>query len=138
MVLLQRDHLFHANVDTVCTYSINFCIEDGRLHMTVMMRSNDVIFGFTNDAFCFWNLYQFMFALLQLDYPNLREGSYTHIVNSMHVYERHYAMILDILKQGMTGYYHVDVPKPTTSEVLQLIASGGRHGDGTYSAWLKA
>src|SRR5690606_30286682 len=112
MVLLKREHLFDTNSDVVCTYAINFCIEDDRLHMTVMMRSNDVIFGFTNDAFCFSQLYDFVYALLKERLFRLKYGTYTHMTNSMHVYERHFLMIESICASGPHGFIPVPYVRP--------------------------
>lgn len=137
MVLLKREHLFEANVDTVCTYAINFTIEDGYLRMTVMMRSNDVIFGFTNDAFCFWNLYMFVYTVLSKSMPELRIGDYTHFTNSMHVYDRHYAMIKQIVSEAEYGYFKVEVPMPSAEEVVELLTNRGQSGGGKYGQWLQ-
>lgn len=139
MTLLKREHLFQENLDTVCTYAINFNIEAAYLHMTVMMRSNDVIFGFTNDAFCFWNLYTFVYAMLSDVYPGLKIGNYTHFTNSMHVYDRHYDMIKNILRDDRVGHHNIDVPWPTKDEVVAIVNSKGVIGDGpslgAYSAF---
>ena len=126
IVLLKRDHLFLDNIDVVCTYGINFAIQDGALHMTVMMRSNDAVFGFTNDAFCFWNLYMFVWAAVKAWRPELRIGEYTHFSNSLHVYERHYKMVEQILYEVHTGYEKVHVPKPTLDDVAKLILTRGK------------
>jgi thymidylate synthase len=140
IVLLKRDHLFQDNTDTVCTYAINFTIQSNHLHMTVMMRSNDVVYGFTNDAFCFWSLMEFVYQVLSASMPDLRRGGYTHFANSMHVYERHYKMLRDIVdhSSGNGNFYKVNVPRPTPQEVIQLVNSGGKEGQGEYTSWLKA
>jgi thymidylate synthase len=39
--------------DTPCTLNITFNIYDNKLNMSVMMRSNDLWFGFCNDQYCF-------------------------------------------------------------------------------------
>lgn len=138
MVLLNPRHLYEANTDLVCTYAINFTIERGYLHMTVMMRSNDIIYGFTNDAFCFGNLYNFVLAILKYNMPSLRAGKYTHMSNSMHVYEKHFSMIEDIVAAGLEHYQPHHVPIVSASEAVALIQSGGRDGKGDYTDWLKA
>jgi thymidylate synthase len=135
MMLLKAEHLFPENTDTVCTYAINFFINQGHLDMTVMMRSNDVIWGFTNDAFCFWQLYLFVYQVLKKTMPKLQFGSYTHMANSMHVYDRHYAMIHQILIDP--SFKSVTVPQPTALEVLSLVLSKGKEGEGDYTTWLK-
>lgn len=76
--------------DTVCTYAISFNIYDSRLHMTVMMRSNDLVFGFCNDQYCFSKLLSLVHNELLDTYPDLRIGTYTHFVVNMHIYSRHY------------------------------------------------
>lgn len=135
MMLLKAEHLYPSNTDTVCTYAINFFINQGHLDMTVMMRSNDVIWGFTNDAFCFWNLYQFVYAMLKHTMPNLQLGSYTHMANSMHVYDRHYEMIKQILLDP--SFKPIIMPLPTAHEAMQLVLSNGRDSAGEYTTWLK-
>lgn len=134
MMILKREHLFPENTDTVCTYAINFTIEADVLHMTVMMRSNDVIFGFTNDAFCFWNLMQFVWVLLREQNPAIRLGTYTHFTNSMHVYERHFEMIGKIISKGKYGYTMHPVPMVTPDEVRAFMAR--KRADGAYTSWL--
>lgn len=139
IVLLKQEHLFKENVDTVCTYAVNFTIQGDLLHMTVMMRSNDVIFGFTNDAFCFWQLYEFAYAILRSKYERLQRGTYTHFVNSMHVYEKHYKMIANICADTtMGGYDRIDVPRPTLDEAVALIKTRGTGGEGVYCDWLRS
>jgi thymidylate synthase len=139
VILLKQEHLFEENKDVVCTYSINFTIQADQLLMTVMMRSNDVIFGFTNDSFCFSQLYEFVFQVLKRKYPRLQRGTYTHFVNSMHVYERHYKMISAICADmTMNGYDRISVPRPSAEEVIQLVKSKGMEGTGEYSDWLRA
>lgn len=138
MVLLRQEHLFDGNTDLVCTYGINFFIVNEVLHMTVMMRSNDVIFGFTNDAFCFHQLYMCMFSRLSRTYPNLHIGNYTHFTNSMHVYERHFDMIKQILADGQEGYTQHELPWPSADEVSQLMQTKGGESYGVYSDWLRS
>lgn len=74
--------------DTICTYAINFYIDiDDRLSMQVMMRSNDLVYGFCNDQYCFSELQKIVAKEL-----NRQIGKYYHYVCNMHIYERHYKM----------------------------------------------
>lgn len=145
MTLLKREHLYHDNSDVVCTYAINFSIDTllsgvQMLDMTVMMRSNDVVFGFTNDAFCFWNLMEFVYQCVKLHIPTLLRGTYTHFTNSMHVYERHFDMVKRIVSEGLGGYWLIEVPTPTVEEVWALVHGRGNleASSGKYTDWLKA
>ena len=73
--------------DTPCTLSIVFCIEDDKLCMTVTMRSNDLVFGFCNDQYCFSKL-QKMVALRL----NKEVGWYYHFAQNLHIYEKHFKL----------------------------------------------
>lgn len=138
MVLLNREHLFSENTDLVCTYAINFHISGGALHMTVMMRSNDVIYGFTNDAFCFSCLYELMYGVLKRHLPSLQRGICTHFTNSMHVYERHFDMIERIVDDGVDAYTPVSVPELDPDEAFEVVMSNGAFvgPPGSWSYWL--
>lgn len=70
--------------DTPCTNSIHFQIEDGKLCMTVNMRSNDLWFGFCNDQYCFSKLQELVAESLELEV-----GWYYHFSSNMHLYEQH-------------------------------------------------
>ena len=77
--------------DTPCTLSIGFDIRpeigEDRLNMTVIMRSNDLVFGFCNDQYCFSKLHEMVANEL-----GLKVGQYTHFAHDLHIYERHYNM----------------------------------------------
>lgn len=67
--------------DTPCTYAINFRILNNKLNMSVMMRSNDLWYGFCNDQYCFSKLQEKVSKEL-----NIEVGTYFHFVNDLHVY----------------------------------------------------
>lgn len=67
--------------DTPCTYAINFRILEDQLNMSVMMRSNDLWYGFCNDQYCFSKLQELIANKL-----NIAVGTYFHFVNDLHVY----------------------------------------------------
>lgn len=137
MVLLQPYHLFHDNVDVVCTYAMHFCIWNKHLLMTVLMRSNDAIYGLTNDSFCFWSIYQMVFAMLQEKYPELRRGHYTHMANSLHIYLRHFEMVDQIVKDGFAGFTDIPVPHITAKEVRYALRLPGESDKGEFLEWLE-
>ena len=68
--------------DTPCTYAINFRILEDKLNMSVMMRSNDLWYGFVNDQYCFSKLKELIAYRL-----NIEVGMYFHFVNDIHLYE---------------------------------------------------
>jgi len=78
-----KEHKLH-NYDTPCTLNIVFNIIDDKLNMSVLMRSNDLWFGFCNDQYCFSKLQELIAKKL-----NLEIGWYYHFSNNLHLYERH-------------------------------------------------
>ena len=95
----KPSHQWQGNKDFVCTLNGIFQIRDNRLNFTVDMRSNDLILGTATDIAFFCLLQQQMLSHLQLHYPNLKMGNYTHIVHSLHIYERHF----DLVKRMLAG-----------------------------------
>lgn len=89
----KPNHQFLENKDQVCTLQALFHIRENKLHMTLTMRSNDVIYGFMTDWSFFSVLQYHVYLELKNWYPELEMGSYTHISHSMHVYQRHYDMV---------------------------------------------
>lgn len=74
--------------DFICTNAVSYFIRDGKLHATVQMRSNDVIFGYPND-------YAWQYEVLtSLAYDlSVDRGNITWQAASLHVYERHFNKI---------------------------------------------
>ena len=81
--------------DTPCTYAVQFTILHGRLDMSVLMRSNDLWYGFCNDQYQFSNLQ--MYVAYQL---NLPVGTYYHFAHNLHLYN-------DKLPEDTTRNYHL-------------------------------
>lgn len=92
-------HQFDGNKDFVCTLYGIFHIRDNRLNFTVHMRSNDLILGTPTDIAFFCLLQQQMLRLLKPTYPNLKLGTYTHTVDSLHIYERHFQLVNEMLSE---------------------------------------
>ena len=67
--------------DTPCTYAIQFTIINNRLNMAVLMRSNDLWYGFCIDQYCFS-----MIQKLVADELNIEVGEYYHYAHNFHLY----------------------------------------------------
>ena len=67
--------------DTPCTYAVQFTILDSKLHMAVLMRSNDLWFGFCNDQYCFASLQELVAERLSIEL-----GTYYHFAHNLHLY----------------------------------------------------
>ncbi len=83
----------YAN-DTPCTYAVQFTILDDKLNMSVVMRSNDLWYGFCNDQYQFSNLQ--MYVAYEL---NLPVGTYYHFAHNLHLYN-------DKLPENETRNFH--------------------------------
>lgn len=74
--------------DTPCTLAVGFSVHpcaDNELNMTVLMRSNDLVYGFCNDQYCFSKLQELVASELGLEV-----GTYYHFAHDMHIYEKHF------------------------------------------------
>jgi thymidylate synthase len=67
--------------DTPCTYAVQFTILDNKLCMSVLMRSNDLWYGFCNDQYQFATLQQWVAENLSIE-----TGWYYHYAHNMHLY----------------------------------------------------
>jgi thymidylate synthase len=79
-----KEHLDHV-YDTPCTLNIVFSISEKKLNMSVLMRSNDLWFGFCNDQYCFSKLQELIGNKLNIDL-----GWYYHFANNIHLYDIHH------------------------------------------------
>lgn len=91
-------HQYYENKDFVCTMYGNFHIRDNKLHFSIKMRSNDAILGTATDIAFFTILQQQALLHLKPIYPELELGTYTHTVDSFHIYERHFDLVSTMLK----------------------------------------
>jgi thymidylate synthase len=77
-----------SNEHPACLQSMQFFIRDGKLHMKVMMRSNDAVQATFMNAVGFIALQRKIAKDL-----NLPVGSYTHTAHSFHAYERSFPVL---------------------------------------------
>jgi len=67
--------------DTPCTYAVQFTVLDDKLDMTVVMRSNDLWYGFCNDQYQFSKLQEMVAKELGREM-----GTYFHFAHNLHLY----------------------------------------------------
>jgi len=79
---------FQCN-DFICTNTVQYLIRDGKLHAIVNMRSNDAVFGYKNDRA--WQIHVLNKMADELD---VEVGDLIWQTGSLHVYERHFSLIL--------------------------------------------
>ena len=71
----------HYQNDTPCTYAVQFTVLNNKLNMAVVMRSNDLWFGFCNDQYCFASLQMLVAYELGIEC-----GEYYHYAHNLHLY----------------------------------------------------
>jgi len=67
--------------DTPCTYAVQFTVIKGVLNMCVVMRSNDLWYGFCNDQYCFSKLQELVCRRTEYEM-----GTYYHFAHNLHIY----------------------------------------------------
>ncbi len=75
-----KEHKIYTK-DTPCTYAVQFYILNNVLNMCVVMRSNDLWYGFCND--------QYQFSMLQkmiAERLSIEIGTYYHFAHNLHLY----------------------------------------------------
>lgn len=114
----KPQHQYFSNKDFVCTMYANLHIRNNKLYMSVFMRSNDAVWGTPTDVAFFCSLQMQIHSHLKQFYPELELGSYTHVANSYHVYDRHYDLTNTMLS-------HEFVPMQLPPIVTDLIEIDG-------------
>ena len=76
--------------DTPCTYAVNFTILNNKLDMSVVMRSNDLWFGFCNDQYCFSRLQEHVAKKIDIEI-----GTYFHFAQNLHLYNNIFEKVIN-------------------------------------------
>lgn len=97
---------YEKTKDVPCTIGFIFTIREGKLNMTTMMRSNDIVLGTTYDVFAFTIFQEFLAKKLGVEV-----GAYTHLANSFHVYEMHYDKAWEMIKDNTPATLMPDMPE---------------------------
>ena len=85
---------FSTSKDIPCNNWLNWLQRDGQLHLTVGVRSNDVIWGFSGINSFEWSVLQQMMSF----WMGIEPGDVTYLATSFHVYERHYERARQMLE----------------------------------------
>lgn len=115
---------YKPSKDLPCTLSLQFFIRDNRLFLHTTMRSNDVVWGLTYDLFSFTLLQECMMLELQAaGMTKLKLGAYYHTAGSLHIYEHHFKMASEIVKEYLSqGFVPAKPMDPISLEELASLA----------------
>ncbi len=98
--------LYINSKDIACNLVLNFYVRDNKLHLNVMSRSMDILWGSLVN-FYEWSILQEMLAI----WLKIEVGDYSHFITSLHLYESHYKraqLIVDTNKADI--YEKIDLP----------------------------
>lgn len=109
--ILNRDDISGTSKDVPCTSTLQFFVRDGKLHMHVYMRSNDVFWGLPYDVFSFTLMQEAMAMELGLEL-----GYYKHTAGSLHIYERHFSDAEKIISELPVQ----SMPMPALHSIAEL------------------
>jgi len=91
------------SLDVPCTLTLQYFIRDNKLYAITSMRSSDIIFGLSYDVPAFT-----MFQEVLAHELGVGLGTYKHMSNSLHVYERHFKMCEDIIQERKTALCDIE------------------------------
>ena len=92
---MHTDYNKDGMSDFMCTNVVQYYIRNGQLHSSVYMRSNDAVYGYKNDYH--WQHYihkELLNAINQRNGTAYGLGALYWNVSSLHVYERHFGLIV--------------------------------------------
>jgi len=74
--------------DTPCNVALNFYVSHKELNLTVMSRSIDLVFGWSNDQYTFAKLME------KVAYETgYKLGKMNFFITNLHIYPRHYSLL---------------------------------------------
>ena len=104
--------------DIPCTISLQFLIRDNKLDMCTNMRSNDIYLGLPYDVFNFTMWQEYIACKL-----NINIGTYTHIVSSMHFYEKDRSKIVKAAEsKNISEIVMQEMPKDDIENQINRLA----------------
>lgn len=128
--------------DYPCTVMLMFLVRNGKLQLHTTMRSNDVWWGLTYDAFQFTQL-----QLTVAHALNVPHGPYFHHAVSLHAYERDFEAITKLrypktattpdLPRGVHPSYTAKAPWMHVEADAQRILQGAKCLTEQHSWWGK-
>jgi thymidylate synthase len=98
-LLNKPEHKFENNKDFPCTLNGQFLIRNNKLNLIVNQRSCDIVKGMTYDVPFFQSLIFTMKMEIQKEYPEVEIGTFTHNINSLHLYDSDKELVEKMLSE---------------------------------------
>ena len=112
----DQDGVENESKDRPCTNYLHFMARDGKLDLMVVMRSNDLLWGFSSINVFEWTFLQEIIANLF----DLKVGSYYHVIDSLHIYTEHVERLVNIINTPQYDIYLDEKIKPTKISYVSL------------------
>lgn len=113
--ILRTEDLTTRNRNPPCTIALQLFNRDQHLDMLAYMRSNDIWLGLPHDIFAFTFIQE-----LAARHLGLALGSYTHLVGSLHLYEKDYPAAMRYLDEGYQPTTRMFDDMPSEGVFLEL------------------
>lgn len=97
---IHADYNRDGMSDFICTNAVQYLIRDGKLHVVVQMRSNDVVFGYRNDWAWQKTVQNSIVDELAFYAIDVEPGDIIWNAASLHVYGRHFSLIQNFIETG--------------------------------------
>ncbi|KKN61486.1 hypothetical protein LCGC14_0521410 [marine sediment metagenome] len=108
MTIYTRENTRLYSKDNPCTISLQFFIREDKLFLTTYMRSNDIWLGTPYDIAFFTIVQELMLVKLKsIKYFDLKLGSYTHFIGSLHLYEKQFLNVIN-MQEDMSSNYLIE------------------------------
>jgi len=116
MVLFNPALDYQETKDKPCTNLMRFMIRDGKLNMTIFMRSNDAILGL-----CPYDHYNFVhIQAIMASKLGIEMGKHTHIADSFHIYEQHFELAQQLIDNPYNFYTENLISNLIPSDIVDL------------------
>jgi thymidylate synthase len=102
------------------------------------MRSQDAVYGMSNDVPSFSFVHEMLYICLKEVYPDLELGVYHHCADSFHVYAKHYDMVKKIVDGA--AYAIVDCPRISSIKEVEFLRKGDYNNipsEFKFATWLE-
>lgn len=125
--LYDPDRDFVESKDIPCNNWLHFLVREGKLHLNVVARSTDLVWGFSAINAFEWSVLQEMMAY----WLGAEIGEFRFFASSLHIYERHYELLETIDTAG-SGTAYDQSPR------LARFATDWTEFDLTLEDWMTA
>ncbi len=107
--------------DIPCNNWLHFIKRNDILHMNAVIRSNDVMWGFSGINTFEWSVLHEMMSF----WTNSQVGSFTYFISSFHLYDRHYERAKQILsnikEKSIYDFGFYNIPFQTSFNNLDIV-----------------